>query len=93
MKYVNKGNLVALLFVTAFAGDIALADGWETKPDQATFATQVREEINAHRAEFYQTFLETARNTEVQAPQVVAVGKSSIYFSILPRRGPATLIF
>ena len=93
MKYVNKGNLVALLFVTAFAGDIALAEDLGTKPDTAAFAAEVREEVDARRAEFYQPFLETARNTEVQAPQMAAMGKNSIYFSIVPKRGPVTLIF
>ena len=93
MKYVNKGSLVALLFVSAFAGDIALADSVITKPGKTELVTEVRAEIDLRKDDFYQSFAKPATAAVSKQSDVAAQWKNSIYLSIVPARKTKGLIF
>ena len=84
MKYLNKANLVGLLFVATIGADVALADNDQLLPTTSAMQSEIREDLAQRQTEFYQTFLDATAETGFEQAQASTTWNNAIYFPVIP---------
>ena len=86
MKYLNKGNLVGLLFVAAIGADVALADNDRLLPTTSAMQSEIREDLAQRQTEFYRTFLDETTESGFEQAQADTTWNNALYFPVIPNR-------
>ena len=84
MKYLNKGNLIGLLFVAAIGADVALADNDRLLPTTSAMQSEIREDLAQRQTEFNRTFLDETAEAGFEQAQTITTWKNTIYLPVIP---------